>query len=195
MSRPRSIEPEELIARMLRVFRTNGYEGTSLSLLSKETGLANAALYHRYPGGKREMAEAVLGDLRTWTRSHVLAALRAPGEPVDVLRAMCAALDELYDSGHGACLIGMFASGESLEQFGETLAAAFTDLMGAIADVLIRAGLPERVARERAEDTVIRIQGSLVVCRALGSAEPFTRTLDRLPRQLLEPCDDTESAT
>lgn len=193
MARPRSIETGALIARMLRVFRANGYDGTSLSLLSKETGLANAALYHRYPGGKREMAEAVLADLRAWTLSHVLTPLREPGEPAEVLRATCAALDELYNSGHEPCLIGLFASGESLKQFGESLATSLSDLIAAIADVLARAGLPEQVARERAEDSVIRIQGSLVVSRVLGSTEPFTRILDRLPVQLLEPCGEDQS--
>lgn len=187
MSRPRSIEHGELIARMLRVFRANGYEGASLSQLSKETGLANAALYHRYPGGKREMAEAVLGELRTWTRSHVLAPLLQPGDPAEALQAMCAALHELYDSGHEPCLIGLFSAGESLEHFGESLRCSLADLMAAITGVLTRAGLSEREAHERAEDAVIRIQGSLVVCRALASTEPFTRTLDRLPAQLLAP--------
>lgn len=195
MSRPRSIESGELIARMLRVFRANGYEGTSLSRLSKETGLANAALYHRYPGGKREMAEAVLAELRCWTRAHVLAPLREPGEPAELVRGMCAALDELYSSGHEPCLIGLFAAGEPLEAFGESLRGSLTDLMAAIADVLVRAGLPEATARERAEDAVVRIQGSLVVCRALGSTDPFTRVLDRLPAQLLAPRGEGRSET
>lgn len=193
MSRPRSIENGELIARMLRVFRANGYEGSSLSLLSKETGLANAALYHRYPGGKREMAEAVLTELRGWTRSHILAPLQEPGEPAEVLHAMCTQLDELYSSGHEPCLIGLFSSGEALEEFGASLGSSLADLMAAIADVLVHAGLPEQEAAERAEDAVIRIQGSLVVCRALGSTEPFTRMLGRLPAQLLAPCGDGRS--
>jgi TetR/AcrR family transcriptional regulator, lmrAB and yxaGH operons repressor len=187
MARPPSIQPAELLSRMRRAFRENGYEGTSLSQLSASTGLANAALYHRYPGGKRQMAEAVLADLRDWSSAHVLAPLREEGEPRERLRAMCAALDELYTSGHEPCLIGLFAHGEALEHFGGSLHDSLSDLQAAIAAVVRQAGLPADVADERAEDAVVRIQGSLVVSRALRQTGPFARLLDRLPDQLLEP--------
>ena len=41
------------------------------------------------------------------------------------------------------------------------------------------------VARQRAEDALIRIQGALVVARATGSNEPFLRVLRDLPAWLV----------
>ncbi len=53
------VTEEELLDRLTSVFRTHGFEGASLSLISKATGLQRASLYHRFPGGKEEMAKAV----------------------------------------------------------------------------------------------------------------------------------------
>ena len=55
----------------------------------------------------------------------------------------------------------------------------------AIAAVLRESGLPTRTARERAQDAVIGIQGSLVMARATGDTKPFRRTLRNLPQELL----------
>ena len=55
----------------------------------------------------------------------------------------------------------------------------------AIAAVLKDAGLPARTARERAEDALVRIQGSLVLARATGNRSAFRRTLEALPGDLL----------
>jgi hypothetical protein len=43
----------------------------------------------------------------------------------------------------------------------------------------------EEQALERAQDTVIRIQGSLILSRALQSPKPFLQLMDKLPKQLL----------
>jgi len=45
-------------------------------------------------------------------------------------------------------------------------------------------GLPSAEARERAEQAIIEIQGSLVLARVLGDCKPFQRTMDRLPELL-----------
>ena len=40
---------------------------------------------------------------------------------------------------------------------------------------------------QRAEDTVIQIQGALVLARGLSRTEPFERILRQLPDELLKP--------
>ena len=45
---------KEAIVKLIPVFRKHGYEGASITLLSKASGLGNI-----FPGGKSEMAAAV----------------------------------------------------------------------------------------------------------------------------------------
>jgi AcrR family transcriptional regulator len=78
MPRPRSIEEDDLIGRLARVFREVGFEGASLSILAQATGLQRASLYHRFPGGKQQMAEEVLTTTGAWLEAKVLQVLSGP---------------------------------------------------------------------------------------------------------------------
>ncbi|MDR3439690.1 TetR/AcrR family transcriptional regulator [Telmatospirillum sp.] len=178
---------------MKTVFRENGYDGASMADLAAKTGLAKAALYHHFPGGKEDMAAAVLDEISGWMKEHVLGPLSVPGVPREKLRRLSEALNEFYDGGQSSCLIGAFSIGEAMTLFQGRLGAAVRGLMAAIAKVLIEAEIPERVALSRAEDAVIRIQGALVVARALRDTRPFTRLLRRLPDDLLSALPDAVS--
>ena len=68
---------DEVVARILTVFRDFGFDGASLAELSKATGLGRSSLYHYFPGGKDEMAVAVLERIDTWMRERALAAFQA----------------------------------------------------------------------------------------------------------------------
>ncbi|NJS39063.1 MAG: TetR/AcrR family transcriptional regulator, partial [Rhodobacteraceae bacterium] len=110
MPRPRSIEEDDLIARLARVFREVGFEGASLSLLAQATGLQRASLYHRFPGGKQQMAEEVLATTGAWLEEKVLRVLAGPGLPKDRLAEVIANLDGFYDGGAQACLLNMLSA-------------------------------------------------------------------------------------
>ena len=75
------VNEDELLDRLTCVFRTHGFEGASLSLISKATGLQRASLYHRFPGGKEEMANAVLERAWTWLNKKALFPLTGSGTP------------------------------------------------------------------------------------------------------------------
>ena len=45
------VTDNQLLDKLTEVFRLYGYEGASLSRISKVTGLQRASLYHRFPGG------------------------------------------------------------------------------------------------------------------------------------------------
>ena len=52
-------ERGDVLPALTEVFRTHGYEGASLALISRHTGLGKGSLYHFFPGGKEEMAAEV----------------------------------------------------------------------------------------------------------------------------------------
>jgi hypothetical protein len=55
-----------------------------------------------------------------------------------------------------------------------------------MADVGIESGLPKKLARERAEDALIAIEGGLVVARAMGNYQLFKRVVKSLPSIVLD---------
>ena len=176
---------EAAVDRLLGAFRRYGYDAASLAQLSNATGLGRSSLYHYFPDGKQEMARAVLDRVDAWITESVLSPLKASGKPERRLNQVIVSLDNYYSGGAEACLLGNFAVGEARVIFHDRLSTAFCRLIEGLALLAREKGMLAREARQRAEDAVARIQGALVLSRALGDPEPFRRVLKQLPRDLL----------
>ena len=70
-------ERSDTIPALANVFRTYGFDGASLAVITEHTGLGKGSLYNFFPRGKEEMAEAVLDEVDGWFRSEVFEPLRA----------------------------------------------------------------------------------------------------------------------
>jgi len=186
MARLASVQDDELLRRLSRVFRTVGYEGASLTMLSEATGLKKASLYHRFPGGKEQMAREVLGAADAWLSEHILTPLTSDEPPEIRIQAMIAQLNAFYEGGRQACLLNILSSPVSERgPFFEMVEAAFRKWIAALATALEDAGFDREAARRRAEHAVTRVQGSLVLSRGLKSTAPFEECLATLERELL----------
>jgi TetR/AcrR family transcriptional regulator, lmrAB and yxaGH operons repressor len=185
MARPVTVPADQVSLRMREAFRRKGFDGATLAELAEASGLAKAGLYHRFPGGKLAMAEAVLDDIREWMAEHVIRPLHAPGDARRKLQNMTAALMAFYDAGSSPCLLGTFSIGEALSHFQPRLSESMKNLQGAIARILEQRGVSRARAALAAEKALISIQGSLVVSRIQGDNGPFIRTMKELPHQLL----------
>jgi AcrR family transcriptional regulator len=176
---------EEAIVRLIEVFRQYGYEGATLARLSNATGLGKASLYHHFPGGKEEMAATVLEHLHSKLETGMLAPLRRKGNPTERLQAMARSVDTYYNHGQQACLLAMLALGEANGLFQAQIQQALNVWIDALADVAVDAGVEAAIARQRAEDAILQIQGALILAKGLGDTAPFQRVLQALPAHLL----------
>lgn len=174
MARPQSVEDKDLIARLGCVFRDVGYAGATLSMLSEASGLKKASLYHRFPGGKQQMAEEVLAAALEWFGANVLEVLTGPGAPLDRVRTAAQHLDSFYAGGAQACLLNMLTSPRAEDgPFSAAIQGSMEALIDAFAALGRDAGCDPETASSRAMRAVTLLQGSLVVSRGLGSPEPF----------------------
>jgi len=187
MPRAKTLAEEEILATLTDVFRTHGYEGASLKIISNETGLARASLYHRFPGGKAEMAEAVMSRAQRWLDDQALAPLRDPSlSPAERIRAMTGKLDAFYESGEKSCLLDALSLGEAGSPLRRQARTALELWTRSLADTVVAAGFGRAEAARRAEEAVILVQGALVVARVREDPAPFRRVLAELPERLLE---------
>ena len=175
----------EVLDHLTEAFRVHGFEGASIARLSEATGLGKASLYHYFHGGKQEMARAVVAHLGESFQRLVLAPLRTSGDPAQRLNAMILGVDQFYDRGEAACIVDLFGIGGAGEMFREPLAGAVQAFTDAVAGVVAETGLPADLARRRAEDAFVALQGALVVARATGDRTVFKRTLSEIPGRLL----------
>lgn len=186
MARPQSVDDARVLEQLGCVFREVGYEGASLAQLSKATGLKKASLYHRFPGGKQQMAEEVLAQALRWYEEHVFAPLKGSGTPRARLATVTANLNAFYGGGAQACLLNMLAAPRSIESpFSPAIKGAHEAVAQAFARLAREAGHSAAAARTRAERAIMLLHGSLVLSRGLASPEPFKAFLKSLPHELL----------
>jgi TetR/AcrR family transcriptional regulator, lmrAB and yxaGH operons repressor len=176
---------EQVILQLIPVFRQYGYEGTSLSMLSKAAGLGKASLYHYFPQGKQGMANAVVDYMASSFEERVLRTLRTAGTPESKICLMCQALDDYYAHGNNNCFLAILSWGEADKLFHEQVKQRLEIWIDTLTRVLVEAGIEPQLAHERSQDAIVAIQGALVLVRILDEPAIFTRILNNMPKKLL----------
>ncbi len=181
--RPQTIDDDQLVDALWGVFSRHGFEGASLKLLSEATGLKRASLYHRFPGGKDEIVEAVVA--RASSRfAQVLAPAFGKGDPASRARAVANGIDNYYCGGEESCIIiAMSLSDAARRDAVAPCVAAWIDAFTAIAK---DTGCSPTRAKHRAEDAVALLEGTLIIAATSGDAKPFRRAIASLPDRLLK---------
>ena len=111
---PEKISERELMLALTELFREQGFEGATLSMISKATGLKRASLYHRFPGGKQDIALAVTAFTEIEFK-EVLAPLSEHGSIKSRIRKVARSLGEYYDDGMRSCLVDSLSVGNEAD--------------------------------------------------------------------------------
>ncbi|WP_309111232.1 TetR/AcrR family transcriptional regulator [Saccharothrix sp.] len=184
MPRPPSVQDDELFDRLAEVFRTTGYEGASLGALAESTGLKRASLYHRFPDGKAQMAEAVLERVERLF-DELLVPMRTDPDPRAGVVRTAELFGEFYGGGLLSCVLDTLPLSGAPESVRRRAAQVAEVWVSAMADVARRGGRSVEEARAAAEDAFAAAEGGLVYGRLFGDGGPFRRALARWPDLLL----------
>jgi TetR/AcrR family transcriptional regulator, lmrAB and yxaGH operons repressor len=176
---------EKVLACLFEQFRRNGYDGVSLSSMSEVTGLGRSSLYHYFPLGKEQIVTEVLEYGHELLLQNILLPLKGEEKPYIKIQAMCKTLLEFYDYGRTPCLLGTLIVGNSMDIYQDKVGTSLKCWMTSIAEVLKEAGINENQAIVKAENTIISIQGGLLIAK--GTADPmlFVRQIELLQDTLL----------
>ncbi|UPG89490.1 TetR/AcrR family transcriptional regulator [Luteibacter aegosomaticola] len=178
--RPAQAPSPAVLDSLFAVFREQGFEGASLSDLSKATGLGRSSLYHYFPDGKEQMAQAVLERARTIIDTEILGIANAAGSLKTRVRKIIATLDQIYGGGRSACLLGRMATSSIGGAARQDLQLAFDHWIEAIEKLAIESGQAPAHAHDFAQDWVARLQGALLLQAASGDVGPYNRAMDAL---------------
>ena len=170
------MERDDLVVALAEIFRRHGYEGTSIGLIAQKTGAGRSSLYHFFPGGKVDMADAVLDHISRWFDDMVFAPLRDL-HPSEAIQVMTQAVDTYFRSGRRICLMGVFSLDDSRDHFSERIAHYFDEWLSVLEACLLRGGMDDGRARQASIDILAAIQGSIVLTRATGRDGIFRETI------------------
>jgi TetR/AcrR family transcriptional regulator, lmrAB and yxaGH operons repressor len=182
MARPKNIDTvartAALMDGVIETFKRKGYDGASLSDLGLATGLAKASFYHRFPGGKPEIGRAALAESGKRFTQAILRPLQSDAPAKQRLSAMLDGVLSYYAGETQACLMNTMTLGDGAQLYGKDIKhtiAAWEKLLAACFEAD-----SEAVARARATDIIIRIQGALVLARLSGREDVLANMVQTL---------------
>lgn len=177
--------PKDVDRMLSDVFTRFGYDGASMELLSQATGLKKASLYHRFPGGKKDMAAHVLKNVEKWFVDNFQFVIDQENIPVEErLEKALSALSNLFEDGAKNCSLRMLSACSETPYFQASIASCFTILSDAFTKVAVESGMEEDLAKAKAMEAVINIQGSLVLSRAMNDNSIFKTRMAAIPQLL-----------
>lgn len=176
--RSRKIEDHALLNRLFAIIRAKGYDGSSLNDFAEASGLQKASLYHRFPGGKEEITSCVLDHVHDWIKQNIYELLMDKTIPTDVrLKKVIKNINLVYDNGDSICLLRALSIDSGIKVFGTQIKESMELWIKGFTNLGVDCGQRKPVAKERAYQVLINIQGSLVVSKGLGSTASFKAAL------------------
>ena len=173
-----------LIAATNESFRRRGYHGTSIADVTGLSGVTTGSLYHHFPGGKAELAAAVLAETGAAYGELFDLITGDIADPAEAVRAFFAAAAEALsdDDFVDLCPIGTVARevASSDEVLRQVAAAVIAGWIGRLTARFVAAGMTADPARELATTVVATVEGTFVVARTLRDAELVRRAGEHL---------------
>ncbi len=175
---------DRIVAATTELFRTQGFNGTSLKQVTAGAGAPTGSIYHFFPGGKDELASAVLRE--SGAAYEALFELIAD-DATDIVEAVGAffdgAADVLEETGYiDICPIGNIA--REIASTHEALRQATVDVFAgwtiAFADRLQAAGLEPGPSVALADTVISALEGGFMLARARRSTEALRATGEHL---------------
>jgi len=166
-----------MIDAAVQALRQRGLAGMSFSDVLAASGAARGAIYHHFPGGKRQLVAEAAARNGQDVRTH-LAALAAD-DPASVVEAFLAAIRPVVEestrgSGCAVAAVALDLEDESAE-LRQVAATAFASWTEELTGTLVTAGMVPDEAVDLAALLITVLEGAHVLGRAAGSLEPFDR--------------------
>ena len=187
MSRPDDSRIE-LVQTMARLLRDQGYAATGVSQVLAESGVSNGSLYHHFPGGKEDLAEAALEASGQAVAAALSEALDGASNPaIGIARFLDMAQGAVADEACAGCPVAPTALESPIinPRLRASAARCFEQWEALIATRLRADEWPEDSAEQAASAALSLVEGALLLARVSGQVSHLTNA-KRAVKTLLE---------
>jgi TetR/AcrR family transcriptional repressor of lmrAB and yxaGH operons len=161
------------VQTMARLLRDQGYTATGRAQLLAESGVSNGSLYHHFPGGMEELAEAALEASGRVVADALHDALEgATNAALGVVRFLDIAEGPVAGEPCPGCPVSPTALESPIisPRLRTAAARCFDRWEGLIASRLRADNWPEDSVAETASSTLALIEGALLLARVSGQS-------------------------
>jgi TetR/AcrR family transcriptional repressor of lmrAB and yxaGH operons len=179
---------EQILQTTCDLLEKQGYHGTGLNEIVKESGAPKGSLYYYFPEGKEQItAEAVLHSGRVVSeriRTGLTTSSSAPKAIHDFILLIAENVERSsYSAGGPLATVAMETATKS-ERINLACREAYGMLQAAFREKLLESGFPKIKAEELAAFIVASIEGGIILSRASHTADPLRLVAKQL-KQLL----------
>ena len=189
--RPQLDTRTRMIVSATELFREHGYSGTGFRDVVEHSGAPRGSIYHHFPGGKAELAEAAVRMASDVVAGRIERAA-ASGDPHLMLEAFADGWRrqlQRSDFRAGCPVVAVAVEADAAPGVAAAATEAFERWETLFAQALGKAGIPRARSGRIATLAVAAIEGAVIQARAAHSTAP----LDAVMREVGALIDDARA--
>ncbi len=177
MSDVKETSKDKLISTASRLFQLQGYHGTGLNHILKESGAPKGSLYYYFPDGKEQLAVESVELTAEHVRERIKRGLDQKTDAAEAIQDFIEKMAEQYQ--HDAIQEGVPIAAVALETalFSERIRKAcqngYESFQQVFTDKLLESGYEEERARELGIVINSMIEGAFLLSFTMGNNEPL----------------------
>ncbi|RSD26888.1 TetR/AcrR family transcriptional regulator [Mesobacillus subterraneus] len=179
---------DKLIKAASRLFQLQGYHGTGLNHILKDSGAPKGSLYYHFPNGKEQLAVESVQLTAELVRSGIQRSMEQKADAVEAIQGFILDLAGRYqnDGSHEGVPIAAVALETSLvsEPIRAACQGGYESFQQVFAEKLIESGYEETRARELGIVINSMIEGAFLLSFTMGSNEPLLLAAKNVPALL-----------
>jgi TetR/AcrR family transcriptional regulator, lmrAB and yxaGH operons repressor len=177
---------ERILRAALRLFRKHGYSGVGIKQILDLAQAPKGSLYHHFPGGKGEIAVAVVEEI---TRGLIglFTSSRAPDSAQMIVEVTDELARVMQKTSHEICglFTGFVAQGHNAPALAHAVADSYRRVGQVIAERLVRDGWAPGESSDLALQIVATLEGAALLSQVNQEEDTF-RALARRAALLCE---------
>lgn len=179
---------DKLIYTASRLFQLQGYHGTGLNQITKESGAPKGSLYYHFPNGKEQLALESVELTTKFVAEQIRKGLENSANPVEAIQEFILDLAERFEreGGTGGVPIASIALETSLisEPLRKACQRAYETFQNIFMEKLLDAGYEEKHAAELSVVINAMTEGAFLLSFTTGHSEPLRLVARQIPALL-----------
>lgn len=181
---------EQILQTTSSLLEKQGFHGTGLNEIIKESGAPKGSLYYYFPGGKEQIAAEAVLQSGSMTAERIRAGLAGAGPASQAIHDFIMNVaGHVESSGFGAggplTAVSMETATQS-ERINQACREAYGLIVTAFRDKLLDSGIPAERAAALATFITASIEGGIILSRTWHTADPLRLVAGQLRSLLAE---------
>ncbi|CAM3861148.1 TetR/AcrR family transcriptional regulator [Mesobacillus thioparans] len=179
---------DKLIKTASRLFQLQGYHGTGLNHILKESGAPKGSLYYHFPNGKEQLAVESVQLTAEFVRNQIQRGMDKKTDAIEAIQEFIKGMAEQFhtDDSQQGVPIATVALETALtnEPIREACQNGYESFQQVFTEKLLQSGYEERRARELGIVINSIIEGAFMLSFTMGSNEPLLLAAKNIPALL-----------